>query len=130
MSGQVSVVIHALVGWAICGATVAVGRQVVSMQATLWIHAVVAPAAFALLTRHHFKRFPSSSAAKTALAMVAIVVGLDAGLVAPAIERSYAMFGSVLGTWVPFASILIASYGVGRVSRLTPRGETMRAAVD
>ena len=49
-----------------------------------------------------------------ALTMLAVVVGLDALLVAPFLEHSYAMFGSVLGTWVPFASIFAASYLVGR----------------
>ncbi len=114
MGGRLNLAIHALVGWAICGATIALGRQLVSMQLTLWIHAVVAPVAFALLTRHHFKRFPDSSPVKTAFVMLAIVVGLDALLVAPVFERSYVMFTSVLGTWVPFASIFMASYWTGR----------------
>jgi hypothetical protein len=35
---------------------------------------------------------------------VGIVVALDAFIVAPLIERSYAMFTSPLGTWIPFAS--------------------------
>ncbi len=117
MTRQLSVVVHGLVGWAICGATVVVGRQLISMQATLWIHAAVAPVAFALLTEHHFRRFPASSAVRTALAMLAIVVGLDALLVAPVFERSYAMFTSVLGTWVPFALIFAASYCAGSVRR-------------
>ncbi len=115
MTRAPSVVVHALVGWAICGATIGVGRQLVSMTATLWIHAVVAPIAFALLTSDHFRRFPASSVPMTALANLATVVGLDAFLVAPVFEKSYAMFGSLLGTWVPFASIFAASYGVGSV---------------
>ena len=126
MNRHASLVVHGLIGWAICGATIAIGRQVVSMQATLWIHAAVAPVAFALLTAHHFSRFPSSSPARTALVMLAVVVGLDAGLVAPVVERSYAMFRSVLGTWVPFASIVLASYWTGRGSRQASQVETAR----
>jgi hypothetical protein len=42
---------------------------------------------------------------------------MDALVVAPFIEHSYAMFGSVLGTWVPFALIFAASYLVGRGAR-------------
>jgi hypothetical protein len=80
------------------------------------IHAVVAPVAFGLLTWRYFKRFPEYSAAATSLTMVGIVVGLNALVVAPFLERSYAMFGSVLGTWVPFACILVASYLVGRAA--------------
>ncbi len=117
MARWLSVVAHALVGWAICGATVAVGREVISMQTTLVVHAVVAPLAFALLTWHHYTHHPGSSEKGTALVMVSIVVGLDAVLVAPLMERSYAMFRSVLGTWVPFASIFAASYLAGRAHR-------------
>src|SRR5512137_2583007 len=101
MSRTLSVVIHGLAGWAICGATIAIGRQVASMQTTLIVHAIVAPLAFGLLTRHHFGRFPDSSPGKVALALLGIVVGLDALLVAPVFERSYDMFKSVLGTWIP-----------------------------
>ena len=119
MSKQISVVIHGVVGWAICGATIGVGRQVISMEATLLIHAVVAPLAFGLLTWHHCKRFPASSAGRTALMMFGIVVGLDGLVVAPLFERSYAMFRSVIGTWVPFASILAATYLVGRAAGST-----------
>lgn len=114
MRKNVILAIYALVGWAVCGATVAVGRQLVSMHATLLIHAVVAPAAFGVLTWRYFKRFPQALAAGTSLKIVGIVVGLDALVVAPFLERSYAMFRSVIGTWVPFASILVTSYLVGR----------------
>jgi hypothetical protein len=110
---NVTLAIYALVGWAICGATVTVGRPLVSMHATLLIHAVVAPAAFGLLTGRYYKRFPQALAAGTSLKIVGIVVGLDALVVAPFLERSYAMFRSVIGTWVPFASILVTSYLVG-----------------
>ena len=111
-----SVVVHGLVGWAICGATIGVGRQLASVEITLLIHVVAALLAFGLLTWHHFRRFPESSAASTSLTMVGIVVGLDALLVAPFLESSYAMFKSVIGTWLPFASIAAASYFVGRVA--------------
>jgi hypothetical protein len=34
-------------------------------------------------------------------------------VVAPIFERSYAMFRSLNGTWVPFASIFLASLAAG-----------------
>jgi hypothetical protein len=114
---QAILIIHALIGWAICGATIAVGRRLVSMDVTLVIHAIVAPLAFGLLTLLYFRRFPTSSALATALTTLGVVVGMDALVVAPFIEHSYAMFGSVLGTWVPFALIFAASYLVGRGAR-------------
>ena len=119
LTKQISVVIHGVVGWAICGATIGVGREVISMEAALLIHAVVAPLAFGLLAWHHFRRFPASSPGRTALMMLGIVVGLDGLVVAPLFERSYAMFRSVIGTWLPFASILAATYLAGRVAGST-----------
>jgi len=87
------------------------------MTVALVIHAVIAPLAFGVLTWDHVRRFPTSSPLGTALIMVALVIGLDALVVAPFIERSYEMFRSVLGTWIPFALILAASYLAGRVAR-------------
>lgn len=117
MGNRLSVVVYGIAGWAICGATVGVGRQFVSMQTTLIIHAAVAPLAFGLLTWNYFRHFPESSAGKVALVMVGIVIVLDALLVAPAFERSYVMFQSIIGTWLPFASIAAASYVTGRACR-------------
>jgi hypothetical protein len=114
MKRRVILAIHGILGWAICGTTIGVGRQFMSMEATLLVHAAVAPLAFGLLSWHYFARFPGSPPGSTSLAFLGIVVGLDGLVVAPFIEESYAMFGSVLGTWVPFALILISSYVAGR----------------
>ncbi len=113
MAKWMSLIVHGLVGWAVCGATIGIGRQVVSMRATLAIHLVVAPLAFALLTWSHFKRHPRSGPLQTSLALVGLAIGLDAFLVAPVFEHSYAMFGSIVGTWVPFGLIWLASLRVG-----------------
>jgi hypothetical protein len=103
---------HAVVGWAVCGGTIAVGRQILSMATTLLVHAIVAPLVFALLSMHFFRRYPAASPLRTSLGFVGIVVALDAFVVA-LIERSYAMFTSPLGTWIPFASIWLSSLLVG-----------------
>jgi hypothetical protein len=120
MTRHVDLTIHGVIGWAICGASIGVGRQLTSMDATLVIHAAVAPFAFGFLTWDYFRRHPDSRPGTIALTMIGIVVGLDALVVAPFFERSYAMFRSVLGTWIPFGSILASSYVVGRV--MAPRG--------
>jgi hypothetical protein len=41
---------------------------------------------------------------------------MDAFVVAPLLERSYAMFASALGTWIPFALIFGSTYAVGQAS--------------
>jgi hypothetical protein len=63
---------------------------------------------------HFFRRYPTASPLRTSLGFdVGIVVALDAFVVTPLIERSYAMFTSPLGTWIPFASIWVSSLLVG-----------------
>jgi hypothetical protein len=47
------------------------------------------------------------------MVLTGIVVILDAVVVAPIIERSYAMFRSFIGTWMPFAAIFLASWTAG-----------------
>jgi hypothetical protein len=51
---------------------------------------------------------------QTAAAFLGVVVALDLFLVAPVFEKSYAMFSSVLGTWIPFALIFAVTYLMGR----------------
>lgn len=125
MKERVVLVVHALVGWAVCGMTVALGREVLSMQSTLILHAVVAPLAFWVLAWRYALWFPKGSPVEVSATMLGVVVGLDAFVVAPLLERSYAMFRSVLGTWIPFALILASSYLGFRwgVSRLRPSTE-------
>jgi hypothetical protein len=45
--------------------------------------------------------------------MTGVVVIPDACVVAPLFERSYAMFRSLIGTWIPFATIFLASWAAG-----------------
>jgi hypothetical protein len=121
VSRKESVAAHGVVGWVICGSTIAIGRQFLSMTSTLIVHAIVAPIVFALLAMHFFSRHPNAPPLRTSLTLVGVVIGLDAFVVAPVIERSYAMFTSPLGTWIPFASIWLASFivGAGHVRRTT-----------
>jgi hypothetical protein len=83
------------------------------MDATLVVHAVGAPIGFALLSLLYFKRFGCTTPLETATAFLAVVIAMDAFLVAPVFERSYAMFASPLGTWIPFALIFAATYLTG-----------------
>jgi hypothetical protein len=106
---------YSIIGWGVCGATILLGRRFLSINTTLLVHAVVAPVAFGILAWLFFKKFSQASPAAVAAAMVGIVIALDALVVAPLFERSYAMFQSLIGTWIPFASILAAAYIVGRM---------------
>ncbi len=126
------IVTHGLIGWAYCGALIGVGRQFLPMHATLVVHAVGAPVGFALISLLYYRKFAFTSPLQTALAFLGIVVALDLFLVAPVFEKSYAMFTSVLGTWIPFALIFAATYFTGRwsmVSRKKGVGESGRHQV-
>jgi hypothetical protein len=105
---------HAVVGWAYCGAIIGVARQFLSIHTTLIVHAIGAPVGFALISFFYYRRYAFTSPLQTAAAFLSVVVGLDLFLVAPAFEKSYAMFSSVLGTWIPFALIFAATYITGR----------------
>ena len=75
--------VHALVGWGLCGATMAISLAKTTVARALVIHAVAAPIIFALVSAFYF--------------------------------TSFAMFRSVLGTWLPFALIFASTYVVGRL---------------
>ena len=95
---------YALVGWAVCGSIIAVGFAVATEQATLIAHAIGGPIVFGLLAWDYVRRFGHATPLQ--------------------IAGSFAMFGSVLGTWLPYASILVVSY---LVARFAPRARRARA---
>jgi hypothetical protein len=114
---QLTLMGFSILGWIICGATIGIGRQVMPMQATLIVHAIVAPVAFWVLAWCYSRWFPTISAKRVSGTMLGTVVALDAFLVAPFIEHSYAMFRSWLGTWLPFLLIAVAAYVGSRIGR-------------
>ncbi len=109
----VLIIIHALVGWALCGATIGIGRKVTTLRNALIVHAVAAPVIFAAVAAVYFHWFAATSPAVTAALFVAIVIVLDVVVVAALVEKSFAMFGSFIGTWLPFGLIFLATWLVG-----------------
>jgi hypothetical protein len=102
-----------VIGWAYCGALIAIGRQYLSMTTTLWIHAIGAPIGFVLISYVYFRSFAFTGPFTAACWFVAIALLLDLFLVAPFLEGSFAMFMSPLGTWIPLAAIFAATYFTG-----------------
>jgi hypothetical protein len=100
----------ALVLWGVCGATMAIGRKVWSLDATLRVHLAVAPIVAFLVSTVHKYLTAEFDPLLRAVVMTGVVVILDACVVAPIFERSYAMFRSFIGTWIPFAAIFLASW--------------------
>ncbi|MBU1197738.1 hypothetical protein KJ765_04480 [Candidatus Micrarchaeota archaeon] len=105
--------VHAFVLWALCGAVMAMGQAMTTMENALIAHALAAPLIAAGVSAHYFYRFAYTGALKTALFFVGFVIFMDAFVVALFIQNSFDMFYSLLGTWIPFAFIFMATLFVG-----------------
>ena len=68
--------------WAFCGALIGVGRQLMSLDATLIVHAVGAPIGAALFSWIYFRRYGFTGPLATAVLFVAIALALDFFVVA------------------------------------------------
>ncbi len=117
----VILLVHALSGWALCAATMGVGLATMTLQQALIIHAIAAPIFFVLVSLLYFRRFHYTTPLQTALLFVSVVIALDVFVVALLINRSLAMFASLLGTWVPFALIFSSTYLTGLYLERNPR---------
>ncbi|MBO0756691.1 MAG: hypothetical protein J2P54_12580 [Bradyrhizobiaceae bacterium] len=115
----------ALVGWLVCGATIGLGFSLTSETGALILHAIVAPVTFAVLAFVYAKHFGYTSALTTAVVWLALVMALDLFVVALLVKHSFAMFRSVLGTWLPFALIFLASW-VGAAAPAAPASSPAR----
>ena len=103
----------ALVLWGACGAVIAFGRRLWSLDTTLRVHLVAAPIIAFLVAAAHKALAPEFDPLLRAVTITIIVMLLDALVVAPLFERSYAMFRSFIGTWLPFVAIFAACWAAG-----------------
>jgi hypothetical protein len=110
------VLLFALLGWGCCAAVIGIGRSVTTMQNTLIIHAIAVPVIFGLISWVYFTKFSRTTPLQTGLIFTGTVILIDGGLIAPFIEKSFAMFTSILGLWIPLASIFLTTYLVGSQS--------------
>ena len=115
LNKAVVILSHAFVGWAFCAAIMGIGMAVTSLQTTLILHAIGGPIGFIVISLFYFKKFGYTSPLQTAIWFIAFVVFMDIFIVALLIEKSFAMFRSVLGTWLPFSLIFLVTYFTGRL---------------
>lgn len=109
----VILVLHGLVGWALCAATMGIGMAAAPLQTALVIHAIAAPVIFAVISVIYFTRFGFTPPLQTAAAFVAVVIFMDVFVVALLVQRSFEMFRSFIGTWLPFILIFVSAYLTG-----------------
>jgi hypothetical protein len=110
-----TILAHAFVGWALCGATMGIGLATTTQENALIIHAIGAPIFFAAVSLVYFSKYNYTSPLRTAVIFVSFVILVDFFLVALVINRSLEMFASPLGTWIPFALIFASTYVTGLV---------------
>lgn len=108
-----NIMVLAFIGWALCGATMGIGREVTSLETALIVHAIAAPLIFGVISLIYFKKFNYTTPMQTAVLFTAFVILMDFFIVALLIEKSFEMFASPIGTWIPFALIFLSTYLVG-----------------
>ncbi len=104
---------HGLAGWALCGVVMGVGMKVTTVERALIVHAAAVPVIFAAVSLVYFRRPDSWPPLRAAAVFLAVVIAIDVTVVALLVERSFAMFGSILGTWLPFLSIFLSTWLTG-----------------
>ncbi len=105
--------IHAFIGWALCGATMMIGLAVTSENNAILIHLVAAPIFFSIITHNYTKKFNYNTPVQTAVGFITFVILMDFFIVAPFFEQSYEMFYNPWGTWIPFLLSFIATFLTG-----------------
>jgi hypothetical protein len=116
------VLTFALVTQMLCWAIMVVGRMVTSLENTLIEHAIGTPIIAILVSLIYYKKFNYSTPLQTAIVFVSVVIAMDVFIVALLIEKSFEMFTSPIGTWIPISSIFLAIYLTGLF--VTKRVET------
>jgi hypothetical protein len=91
----------------------AIGRRVLSLDTALHVHLAVAPVVAFVVSAIHKFLAPEFGSVLRATAITGMGIVLDIVVVAPLFERSYAMFRSLIGTWMPGAAIFLASWAAG-----------------
>ena len=110
---------HAFIGWALCAATMGIGMSVTSLENTLVVHAIGAPIFFTIVSLVYFRKFNFTTPLQTAVIFTAFVITMDFFVVAILINRSFEMFASMLGTWIPFALIFTSTFLTGLLTSKT-----------
>ena len=110
----------AILGWLACGLVFGLARAAFGIGPAIGIHLVAAPAIGAAATRLAWTepRHPGPLATAATLAGTAAL--LDAVVVAPFVERSFATFASPAGTWLPLAAVFAASAAAGALRARQP----------
>ncbi|MGD8752469.1 MAG: hypothetical protein PVG14_13660 [Anaerolineales bacterium] len=107
------VLAFALVAQMLCWAIMVIGQMVTSLENTLIAHAIGAPIIAIVVSSIYYRKFNYTTPLQTAIVFVSVVIAMDVFVVALLIEKSFEMFTSPIGTWIPISSIFLATYLTG-----------------
>lgn len=107
------VLAFALIAQLLCWAIMVIGQMVTSIENTLIAHAIGAPIIAIVVSSIYYKKFNYTTPLQTAIVFVSVVIAMDIFIVALLIEKSFEMFTSPIGTWIPISSIFLATYLTG-----------------
>jgi hypothetical protein len=100
--------IFGMTGWMLCGAVFYLSNLVFNQYISILIHFILAPFIFYVLAYIYFKNFNLTNPIQTALCFTGIVILFDVSVVALLLEKSFDMFTSLMGTWLPFLFIFLS----------------------
>lgn len=104
---------HGAAGWLGCALATGALSRLATPGLAIALHALALPLIFFAVARHYFRLRGARDPAVAALSFVAIVALLDAVVVAGLLLRSFAMFASVTGTWLPLLLVFATTWAVG-----------------
>ena len=107
------VLAFALIAQMLCWGIMVIGQMVTSLENTLIAHAIGAPIIAIGVSSIYYKKFNYTTPLQTAIVFVSVVIAMDVFVVALLIEKSFEMFTSPIGTWIPISSIFLATYLTG-----------------
>lgn len=111
---------HGALGWAF-GAAMTLGLlPLVSSGAALALRAIFVPLVFVAVAIHYFRPRGARDPMPTALSWAALVVVLDAAVVAGIGFGSFAMFESFVGTWLPLSLLFLTAWLIGALMSTMP----------
>ena len=111
----IAIAIHTLIGWALCAAIIGIGRNVTTMETTLIVHAIGVPIIFGIISLIYFSKFNFTTPLVTGIIFLGSAILIDFFVVALLLEKSFNMFKSPIGTWIPFILIFLSTYIVGLI---------------
>src|SRR5512141_2039275 len=109
-----SMVAAAFAIWALCAAVMGIGRATTTQDNALLIHLAAAPFITAAVSAIYFTRAGTSRVLGVAAFFTAFPMAVDCFFVALLVLRSFEMFTSPIGTWIPFSPIFLTTYATGR----------------